>query len=521
VTAAAVLLALPFAGLLLRGYRPAEAWLLGACALAAALWALRGRLSARPLLFWAPWLAWAALSGALSGQPQAALGPLSRWLAALAALSALPQLADDSLRRRWRLALGLSAPALALAALWTGWTDLRAHGTGEAMTGLLPPYYNYTAFWLAAAGAAGPAAVSGFSAAYLLVARARGALLALLVGAAVSGLRGRAGKAVWLGGAVVLLAIGAVLGPRLLKRDKAYAAKRPQIWKAALRTAADGPLLGEGPGQFEAGFRRHMFEAGYGMARYRFSSAYAHSEPLQLAAETGFAGALLFALGLFLTLRRGYTATPPLAAAAAMGTQCLVDNMLQIPALALLLASALGLALKPDASKPGARDRAVWSGAAVLLAVLAAGAFAARGLPAPHEALESAARERQSRGDLPGALAALDRAVILVPYNALDQTWRGELLKALGRPAEAEAAARKALELEPDALQARLLLSELLFAAGRISESKDEMRELERRHADQAQLDLQNRSSIYTDYDRALASVDHRRFFALRRRMTR
>src|SRR5262249_18944866 len=60
--------------------------------------------------------------------------------------------------------------------------------------------------------------------------------------------------------------------------------------------ANDHPLFGVGPGLFERGFLMHNFPAPEGSrpTRYGMRSAHAHSEFLQMAAETGWPGLALF-----------------------------------------------------------------------------------------------------------------------------------------------------------------------------------------------------------------------------------
>jgi len=570
VSAAALLLALPLAGLLVDGFRSSWAWAAGAAVLWGVLLAARARLSLAPMRPWLPWLAWAALSAALSGQPAASLPALARWTSVLAFGAAAAQLWGERERQAWVRALLLAAVVLGVAGLITGGAAVLRGEPGNAMTGLLPPYYNYTAFveaaafaasaillaegrtllgrrwtlWLALAGTAG----------WLVAARSRGGLLAGLAGAALAALSRRRAKALLPAAAVLavcaaavtlfMMARGVAGVSFLLKPERARAFKRPQLWLAAAQAAADHPLLGDGPGQFEKGFRRHVFPAGYGAARYWFTSDHAHSEPLELAAETGFVGAALFAAALAAAFAGGEAAAGAEAAAAlaafgAMGAQCLVDNMLQLPSLALLFFGALACA-RPRRPAPAARsDRRAWlSAAAVSLALALAaplpGALAARwqdesGPPAarleraerlaslfPREPRAREALARALMAQTPPALdAAADQLALaarLAPYDAFYLVWRAELLRALGRWDEVEPLARRAAQLEPDFLQARLLLAEGAMRAGRREEARRWLDEVHDRRRD-----VEGQVNPGADYGRLITSFDAGRYAALRR----
>ncbi|MDE2040432.1 MAG: O-antigen ligase family protein [Elusimicrobia bacterium] len=573
MSAAAALLALLYAGLMADGLRPDWAWAVGGLWLGGCLWACRRR-SARPLAVWLPYLAWALLSAAACGGRLAGLGALSRWAGALAFYAAAVTLWRPRHRRRWLKILLLAGPLLGLAALATGWTQVRVYGSGESMTGFLPPYYNYTCFVLAACGAAALGAlggeaeaggllarpalgvVAGLCASLLVVARARSALLGLLAGAVVAAYRQHSGRvlklaAALLGGSAVVFTAAMmalhVSGPLLmLKLDKAKAFKRPQLWLAAAQVIADHPVLGEGPGQFESGFRRHVFAAGYGVARYRFTTAYAHSEPLQLAADTGLVGAVLWAGGLWASLGpagASLEAQAAVAAAAAMTVPLAFDNMLQLPALAFLFFSALAVGFSDERRQ---EDRAAprgWAAAALLVGVLALAAAAAARVrvelskeSGPPAARLARARRRedlwprdpggfqaQARADMgmrparvEEALSALRRASALAPYDAFVLVWGAELQRARGAWPQARKLALRALELEPDFLQARLLLAESLLRQ-RPAAARAELSELERRRAALRAEGLYGpERSRFTDYDRQLGSLDQRREALLR-----
>lgn len=525
------LLALPFAGLALGGFRGQALWTPAAALILVA--ALREPLSTRTLRAWAPWLCWLALSAAASAQPLKGLPALARW-AALAAYAGLARASwGEAERRLWLRGLWASASVLGLAGLWTGLHAL-SYGHGAEMTGLLPPYYNYTVFVEAAALASLAAALTrprgslikrpalawacaAALAALILLSRSRGGLLALAAGAAVVALRrggwrrlGRplAGLAA-LAGLVTILAVAALgRSPAfLLKLDKAGVFKRPQIWTAAARIAVDHPLAGEGPGGFESGFLRHQFRSGVGAVDFQYSSDYAHSELFQAAAETGLIGLALLALAFVLTasLPRAAQAEPAqeaaLAALAAMAAHCAVDNLLQIPSLALLMLGAIAAASRPEPAGGASRRRAFALAALALLLVAwaprqLADAFrrdAVKGrspvalmsacvalYPADAGLREDLALARLGLGPTDGgylgslspslpavpaavrlaALADLDEASRLAPFNAVYVLERAELAESLGRPDEAAALARAGAALEPNCAECGLMIAE-------------------------------------------------------------
>ena len=258
--------------LLLGGLRDPRLFAVGGAAVWAAVWINRPPMGpARP---WLPWLGWALLSTFFSASPLSGLPVLARWSAVLAYAS-LAAAWGEAEREEWVKTLLAAAAALGAAALATG----AGRGWRNAMTGLIPPYYNYTVFVLAAATAAAAvwalhprgargadrnaaAAVGLLGLVCILLARSRGGLLGLAAALLVWtwrrwGARTSAAAALGLAGA---LALGlAVPGCRqaILKNTRTHGEARPAIWKAAVLTAADGPFLGEGPGNFLAGFRRH------------------------------------------------------------------------------------------------------------------------------------------------------------------------------------------------------------------------------------------------------------------------
>lgn len=497
--------------LLLGGLRDPYLFALGGAAVWALVWLARPGLG--PAAAWLPWLGWAALSAAASAQPLAALPTLARGSAALGFFS-LAAAWPARERDLWLKALLALAVVLGAAALVTG----AGLGFGPSMIGLLRPYYNYTAFALAAAAAAGTAwglhprgprgawrtaafLVAAFCVVCILLARSRGALLGLGVAVAIWSARRWGARAAlgWLAAAVVAgaaLQTGIVpssIRDALEKRSRRYAEARPLIWRAAAGIASERPWLGEGPGSFAGGFRRRPVEAKQGAARWGFGTEYAHSEPLQAAAETGWAGLALWLLGLGATLAAlagpasGEPAREAAAAAlAAMGCQLAVDNMLQMPGLAFLFFSAAAVS---KARPAGPR----WPRAAALAgAALALGAWIPRSLasgdparaavlfPAEPSPREDLAYRAMAEGRLAEADALWVAAAERAPFDAVYPWRRAQIAAARKRWPEAAAHAGGALALEPNFPRARILRAEALARLGRRAAARAELAEARR-----------------------------------------
>lgn len=498
--------------LALGGLRDPRLFAVAGAAAWAAVWLQRPSLG--PAAAWLPWLGWALLSTCVSAQPLAGLPVLARWSAALACAS-LASSWDARGRKDWLRSLLIVAAGLAAAALASG----AGRGWRGSMTGLIPPYYNYTAFALSAASAAGAAwilhprgvrgpgakaaaAAGALGVLCVVLARSRGAWLGLGSASIVWSARRWGPRALAVPAAAAALLIGAFasgLMPApvknlLFKQYRPHAEARPRLWRAAAGVAADRPWLGTGPGNFAVGFRRRPVEFD-GAARWAMGTNYAHSEPLQAAAETGWAGLALWLLGagaaLAALLRRADddpAREAAAAAAAAMTAPLLVDNMLQIPALAALWLSALAVA----SSRSGASRRtwphgAVAAGAALALLSWIPGTLAAVGParaaalfpaePGPREDLAYAALATGKPAEAESHWAA---AQSLEPFNAIHPWRRAQLAAAAGRWVQADRLAARAIELEPGFMAARLLRAEALVRLGRAAEARaalDEFRE--------------------------------------------
>lgn len=494
--------------LALGGLRDPRAFAVAAAATWVVVW--RERPALGPSAAWLPWLGWAAISTLTSAQPLAGLPVVARWAAVLACAS-LAASWKPLEREEWLKSLLVVASGLACAALLSG----AGRGFRSGMTGLIPPYYNYTAFVLAGAACAagawilhprgarkaeriGAAAFLSLALLCLFLARSRGAWLGLGAGAAVWAIRrwgtraaaAAAAAAAILGGLLAAGLLPSSIDDAVFKKYRPHMEARPRLWRAAASVATDHPWLGVGPGSFGVGFRRHPVPYEDGAARWTMSTDYAHSEPLQAAAETGWAGLALWLLGA------GAAATALLAragddpvresaaaAAAAMTAQLATDNMLQLPALGALWLSALALA----SSTGGARTWAWRRSAAAACAAFAlvswiprawastSAARAAALFPAEAAPREDLAYAAAAAGNAAEAEAAWSAARKLEPYNAV-HPWRlAQLAGAREDWAGAERLAAEAASLEPGFLNARLVRAEALIRLGRVSEARSEL----------------------------------------------
>lgn len=515
-----------FAGLGMGGLRNPWMWSVAAVV----VWAAAARVPLRPAdvpggPYWLLWLAWTGLSAAASPEPMISLAAFARTATAGAFLFLAAGSLDQGGARR-------TAFALLGAGLVLGLASLLVPVPGRPMTGLLIPYYNYSAGLQAAVFAASLGAIfagggrreapppvpliaaAAFSGALIFAAQSRGAAVAAAAAAAVLALRRRAYKTLVLGGALAALGAFTFLPmstlTQMLKLHHQGAYVRPQIWRAAIRVANEGPLLGEGPGRFERGFRRHNFPApaGHEPTRYGLRASHAHSDILHTAAETGWAGLLLYLLALAAAWRgawrraKGWAGEAALTAAAALFAHSVFENNFALPALHWLFFALLAAAWRSGSAPPTARPRAgtgqvfLCAGGLALAALAWWPSWAVRehrgrairaaggeSLVWLGRALEVEPENPELWGDLARAymrlelplprhaLSALDRAIERDPYGAHHMLMAAELLRLEGRWRPMELLARAALDLEPASRPARLALAEAAHHLGRNTEA--------------------------------------------------
>lgn len=529
------------ASLLAGGLRDPLAAAFGAAAAGIMAWR-GGAIPLGPALWWLPWLAWTAFSLAPSATPWAGLPVLARGGAFALVLAAACRFGETE-RRAWLAgALAIVGP-LGAAALWTG---VKRGGLGASMWGLLPPYYNYTAFVLAIAGAAAAAAAlapgappvprrwalasAAFAAACLLLAKSRSGLLGLGLALAWLGWRRWGWKAPAALAAAVALALalapGAVRDRLLFKAGNHAGEARVAIWRRAAAIATAKPWHGTGPGQFGHSFRRDPVPVPGGAARWGFGTPYAHSEPLHAAAEGGWAGFALWLLGMWATLRGAFARRPDALETAgragliAAAPALLFDNMLHLAGLGFAFAGAAALAQARSADEePVSPPASSLAFAAFALASAVPGVWAH--LPDHLDGEERLARAERAAAIYPGdserhedlayaaiaagradrAYPAWERAEALAPFNAIYPWRRGQLLAAAGRHAEAETAFARAAALEPGFLAARAERAAALARLGRRAEARRELA------AVRSEFLTRPERPVHSGYDRAIWSL--------------
>jgi len=423
---------------------------------------------------------------------------------------------------------------------------------GLAPSGILPPNPNYTA------ALAGAAAVLLFSGALSSSGRRRLLLAAwgLALAASLAALNSRGAllaawvSSVWLlfsggrrrAGAALLAApfLAAFLLPQnwldgLLKLSDPHAYRRLDIWRSALSAFADRPVSGWGPGAFRHAFELFKFPAFNGISFFGHSTVHAHSEPLQLLAETGLPGAAAYLWGFWYFF--GRSVRPALAAAALfLFVQSAVDGIFMAWALQLLMLASLAAAGETPAGE--ARNSSLFFAEfsaerlARVLPAMAAAALAAGSWQ--WQARHAAGTACAYSGGAPRVRAeCASSALRFSPYREGLHLARAEALAAWSGSAAAGAAAaeagleslpgsvflhyraagfyisggaagraeellKKALYLEPNFVRARLSLAELYESSGRKGAASAE-RELAGKAAALA-------GSAVSPYDRELTS---------------
>lgn len=237
---------------------------------------------------------------------------------------------------------------------------------------------------------------------------------------------------------------------------------RIKTWEATAVMGLKRPLLGWGAGSFDTAFAPHQI-AGF--------TRHAHNTPLQLLAETGLPGALLwlalpaFALLLLFRVPAPWFWAPAIGAAlvaAAVHTQ--FDSLYYVPAIGLLWSVLLGMALAPDPDLAARMDESA-------RAIPGMRRASPRRMPRlPHKALVGVAAAglllcvvlgtgrlylEQARGlmaerKFSEAVEALSAAQGLLPWDHEVADVQRDAYLYVGRPDDAVAAARRSLELTPE-----------------------------------------------------------------------
>ena len=153
-----------------------------------------------------------------------------------------------------------------------------------------------------------------------------------------------------------------------------YRYHRLKIWRGAITPALAAPWSGTGPGQFSREAPNLQVPDERGALRYDRGFRSTHSDWIRVPAELGWPGAVAFAwVAVSVALhaarrRRGSTPVDPgaLAAVGALFVHAAFDNLTRAPAVMLLAAALLGMAIAVEG--PARRPtRSLWSWLAVAL----------------------------------------------------------------------------------------------------------------------------------------------------------
>lgn len=427
---------------------------------------------------------WLGAAAFFSPEPAASLAVLSHY--AVLGLLFFSVSAEGSGEKAWLGAVTLLGGVCAGVLVFQ-----RAFSpTPAGLLGLNP---NYSAVFCAAAFPAVLLAVTGpggrkekvlyfllalLLAGGLLASGSRGALLAAFTAAAVGlGALRRWRSLAGLG--VIALALAAFLPASvwesLLKVADPRAFERPHIWSSALKAAAASPLLGWGPGLFGEVFERFKFPYFDGISFYGHSTLHAHSEVLNLAAEAGFPAAVLFLAAAGTALFTGGVRKLPLKLCAlAALIQGGADMIFYSGAVSLLFWGSLGFSSE-SASAENLSRRLKGAVAALCLGGLVLGAVRLYVPGGEERFLEVSGAEYEAGGGQALGLALRRHSALNNPKNAFVAEAEGRALAAAGNWRAAEAAFRRALELEPFFARAHMGLAGVYGAAGRAAEGCGEL----------------------------------------------
>jgi hypothetical protein len=243
------------------------------------------------------------------------------------------------------------------------------------------------------------------------------------------------------------------------------ASSRNEYWRVAWHAFEARPVLGVGSGAFSVPWFRHR--------SIDDNVTDAHSWEAAALAETGIVGLLLTAATVILPFGSGRGTRHrkdawPLAAVTLGGAgayfvvHASLDWMFRVPAVAIPGFVVLGaLTAGGGAGRiilPGRRQQVVLAVAALAGAVVA--------VPGYLSTAETARAEEQAPISTSAALRELDWAARLNPFAAKPLEVRASLLGDAGRPAAALAAAKDAVERDPNDWTAWLTLRQAEETAG-------------------------------------------------------
>lgn len=457
----------------------------------------------------AGWCAWLALAGFFAPIKPLALAAGLNWL--ILPLIAWPTL--GLIEKEADAARLLVGPGLGLTAV-AGLGLVQALGLIDAVPQVTPPAAtlankNLAAHlvvaglpWLVFMGrrsrgwlrlAWSTAALVG--AAFIAVAQSTTALIAALTGLIVTAVGLRPGRPAWLGLSAWLIAVGCgaawlmwpVGGAATSEWDRlsASAAIRRQMWRDALAMWRDAPLLGQGPGHYNAALPRfHRQRPGDRVFNLKTQPRRAHNDFLQLSAETGLGGLLLIGLlaAAFLGLIAPRRAGPERGPAEAWGRAAVGGSLaawvviacfsfpLAMPSSTAHLGLDLGLAAALGGRVTAGGRGWRWAAGLVGLVAVAAGI----GLLGRQTAADYYLKRSQllsAGGRAAEAAAALERADDLNLWDRKIPFQRALTDLSRGRAEPAEAGWLEVLALSPGHPNALFNLALTRLALGREAEA--------------------------------------------------
>jgi tetratricopeptide (TPR) repeat protein len=335
--------------------------------------------------------------------------------------------------------------------------------------------------------------------------------------------------------------------------------ERARIWLVALRTAAAELPLGCGPAGYADAALAHNFAREGELARYNRLPSLAESDPLELAATLGLPGLLLGA-GLVVAVARAAAVRPhSLAPVLAIAVTSSMHTQLPLPAVAWTAALAIAGTLRGQRRRRLAAPRGV--AVAGACAATAATSFAlgvvpdrpataAHSLAVASAALSPVGRSVEALADaealawqacaqrprwaaawsllgslrlergfesadavlVSSAAEAYAEARRVAPLDVWAALGEGRARRALGDAAGAESALGAAVRLEPNCAPAWVELALLRLDGGEMAAARRALGRAE------AGLALARGRAMVSDYERAMATVDHLTLARLRLR---
>ena len=236
------------------------------------------------------------------------------------------------------------------------------------------------------------------------------------------------------------------------------------LWEVAWRDFVGHPLLGVGTQNYEATYYR-LRQDTVGRARQP------HALPLEILAERGAVGGILFAGFLFACLQEGVRRRPAdpdarMRTAALVSTACYwfvhsgVEWFWQLPAVTLPAIVALALLVAPKRPQPVPGAAGPLRPAVVAISLLTICAVF------PLYAADAYLRQSYVAGGTRGALVATERSAALNPVEPQTPRREAELAARAGYEDRAEDAYRRLIRANPDHFAPYVLFGDYRRARG-------------------------------------------------------